>query len=226
MQDIDSLFETARQLFHKKNAAYGRDNISRVGAAGVASRLEDKLGRIKTLLESGRPVGDETLLDTSLDIANYGIIMASLVQGTWGEADAHEHDLQVVGENLHAPKLAGDVGYDLATSEGATLKPGEITYLKTNVFIKCPVGYWVRISGRSSTLRKRRVQVFEGIIDNGYTGHLEIACMPLCHELVDIQPGERLAQLVFYPVVAPRLVRVDKLPETNRGSNGFGSTGQ
>lgn len=226
MRDIDQLFETARALFHRKNAAYGRDNITRVGPSGVASRLEDKLERIKTLLETNRPVGDESLLDTSLDIANYGIILASLVQGTWKAADPHEHDLQVTGDNIFPPQRPGDVGFDLACSEPATLSPGKTTYLKTGVSIKCPAGFWCRISGRSSMARKRGIQIFEGIIDNGYTGPMEIGCRPLGHELIEVEAGERLAQVVFYPVVIPRMVRVNQLPETDRGSNGYGSTGR
>jgi dUTP pyrophosphatase len=119
----------------------------------------------------------------------------------------------------------GDAGMDLAVVEHVILGPGEAADLATGLRIELPVGYWARITGRSSTLRRRGLLINEGIIDNGYRGDLYIYAKNLNGHDAIINPGDRLAQLILEEVIAPQIKVVDELAPSHRGESGFGSSG-
>lgn len=119
----------------------------------------------------------------------------------------------------------GDAGMDLTIIEGATLGPGEALDLATGLAIELPLGFWGRITGRSSTLRKRGLLVNEGVIDQGYRGPLFVYVKNLNGSTKTIEPGDRLAQLIVAPIVRPEVVETEALGDSIRGSNGFGSSG-
>lgn len=126
-----------------------------------------------------------------------------------------------------APAFAytGDAGMDLATKGEHRLLPGDRMDVPTGVAIELPGGYYARLVGRSSTLRKRGLFVFEGIIDQGYRGPLFIYCENKTNVPVVIPDGARIAQLIVTPIVQPELQKVEELGGSDRGSNGFGSSG-
>lgn len=119
----------------------------------------------------------------------------------------------------------GDAGMDLTTVEHVILGPNEASDLSTGLRIELPVGYWARITGRSSTMRRRGLLVNEGIIDNGYRGELFIYVRNLNGHDVAVEPGARLAQLILHPLATPEVLEVGELAESHRGSKGFGSSG-
>jgi dUTP pyrophosphatase len=126
-----------------------------------------------------------------------------------------------------APRYAyaGDAGMDLATLGEHRLLPGDRMDVPTGVAIELPEGFYARLVGRSSTLRKRGLFVFEGIIDQGYRGPLFIYCENKTNVPVVIPDGSRIAQLIVTPIVQPALAQVEQLNDSDRGSNGFGSSG-
>ena len=65
-----------------------------------------------------------------------------------------------------------------------------------------------------------------GVIDSDYRGEIMVGLTNLSEEPYTIHPGDRIAQLVVTPVVLPQLELMAKLDETDRGTGGFGSTGQ
>jgi dUTP pyrophosphatase len=214
MDAIDQIFHEAKDVFRRRNEQYGTQNIRDAGIEGVLARIRDKMGRIEHTKDK------DALRDASMDLANYGFILALLAADQWG----HERrDLQVIG-GLHEPARPGDVGFDLAISEDVHVVPDRITYAKTGVKILCPTGVWARIAGRSSLARKHGVLAIEGVIDQDYTGELLVGLYSLSGE-VDLICGQRVAQVIFFETTIPKTVRVEMLPETPRGSNGFGSTG-
>jgi hypothetical protein len=71
------------ELFETKQRDYGSKNISLSGEMGIAVRLQDKVCRMRHLLESGGEVNHESLADTYKDVANYGMIGYNLNQGRW-----------------------------------------------------------------------------------------------------------------------------------------------
>lgn len=125
-------------------------------------------------------------------------------------------------------KYAGDAGWDLFTSNECTILPGETKDVHTGVHIQMPPYLFARITGRSSSLRKRNLLVNEGIIDRGYTGELFICVHNLGSEPVEIKKGDRIAQVLFHVIEDVRWSEVSRIDSVSgeRGSNGFGSTGK
>jgi dUTP pyrophosphatase len=120
-----------------------------------------------------------------------------------------------------------DAGLDLATSETVRLHYGSRVLIRTGVFGAVPVGWYGRITGRSSALSKWNIHVHQGIIDAGYTGELMIGATYRGSEgHVDIPAGTRLAQYILGPVWEGRIEETDELPSVSaRGDNGWGSSG-
>jgi len=129
----------------------------------------------------------------------------------------------------------GDCGYDLVTTEPATIGPGGTADIPCGVAIALPPLTFGWITGRSSTWSKWKLQVMGGIIDEGWRGELfTLVYRPLIAndrnmtELL-VPAGTRLAQLILLPNLAPQVpmyrVLPADLPGSDRGTSGFGSTG-
>jgi len=126
----------------------------------------------------------------------------------------------------------GDAGYDLYVSEEVTIEPGEFADVPCGIRVSLPPRVWGRITGRSSTLRKRQLLVAEGVIDTGYRGPIYSGVWNLGDEPHVVQPGERIAQLVLHDNIAGRYQAIevpgrqfDRIPGDGRGEAGFGSSG-
>ena len=121
-----------------------------------------------------------------------------------------------------------DVGADLkAYIEGRVrLNPGEWYCFPSGVKIALPhaIGGFVR--SRSGLARKHAVVVLgDGTIDPGYRGEIGITLINHGKQPYIVSPGDRIAQLVLVNVSIGWFAQVDYLPNTERGDNGFGSTG-
>ena len=121
----------------------------------------------------------------------------------------------------------GDAGLDLRASEGARLEPGERRLVPTGLAVAIPPGYAGLVLPRSGLAMQKGVTVLNapGLIDSGYRGELKVLLINHGAEPADLARGERIAQLVVQPVAEVKLVEVDRLPESERGAGGFGSTG-
>jgi dUTP pyrophosphatase len=120
-----------------------------------------------------------------------------------------------------------DAGFDLYVNGDWTVEPNSFVDIDLNCAVAFPAGTWGLLTGRSSTLRKRGLLVAQGIIDTGYTGPLFAGVQNLTSEPVHVEHGERIAQLVLMANLATlvELEEVTEMPNTARGANGFGSTG-
>lgn len=136
----------------------------------------------------------------------------------------------------------GDAGWDLHVLEDTFINPGEWRDVKSGIAIALPEGYYARLVGRSSALRKRGLAVMEGIIDAGFRGEL-FACayaIPSAVEimrtqapfytkergLVALEAGSSICQVIIQEVRPVQFTEVGVLPESARGVNGFGSSGR
>ena len=121
----------------------------------------------------------------------------------------------------------GDAGLDLRASERARLEPGERRLVPTGLAVAIPPGYAGLVLPRSGLAMQKGVTVLNapGLIDSGYRGELKVLLINHGAEPVELARGERIAQLVVQPVADVKLVEVDRLPESERGMGGFGSTG-
>lgn len=107
------------------------------------------------------------------------------------------------------------------------LKPLERALVKTGLFLALPQGYEAQVRPRSGLALKKGLSVLNspGTIDADYRGEIGVILVNLSAEEVLIEPGERIAQLVLAAVEQVQWESVEVLPESERGSGGFGSTG-
>ena len=137
-----------------------------------------------------------------------------------------------IGREIAPPFYAtgGSAGMDLsACIEGpVTLKPGEKVVIPTGIAIQLPSNESVAlIFARSGLGIKRGITMSNGVgvIDSDYTGEIMCGLINLGDEDYTVQPGDRIAQMVFMPIAIASLVPVTELQSTERGTGGLGSTG-
>jgi len=120
-------------------------------------------------------------------------------------------------------------GMDLraSISEDMVLQPLERVIVKTGLFIELPLGYEAQVRPRSGLAIKKGITVLNapGTIDADYRGEIGVILINLSHENFIIKNGERIAQLVIAKYEQAKWELVEELSLTNRGSGGFGSTG-
>lgn len=109
-----------------------------------------------------------------------------------------------------------------------SLEPGERCLVSTGISVAIPAGWEGQVRPRSGLSINKGVTLLNspGTIDSDYRGELKVILINLGRELVTIEPGERIAQLVVSRVATADFELVEKLPPSNRGAAGFGSTGK
>ena len=122
----------------------------------------------------------------------------------------------------------GDAGADLYSISELVLAPGERALVKTGIAIALPNGYVGLVHPRSGLGLKNGISVVNtpGTIDAGYRG--EIGVVLINHDLIEsfqVKKGDRIAQLVIQKVENAQFKVVDQLPESERSTGGYGSTG-
>ena len=128
-----------------------------------------------------------------------------------------------------ATKLSAGLDLHACVDEPTVIEPGEIVNFPTGIAV-CPEREDVvmLIFVRSGIGRKYGLSLPNsvGVIDSDYRGEIQVPIINLGKAPYTMMPGERFAQLVTVPVIFPEVVEADELPETERGTNGFGSTGK
>ena len=111
---------------------------------------------------------------------------------------------------------------------GETIKlyPLDRAVINTGVRIQLPEGYEAQVRGRSGLNRDYGIVVPVGTIDADYRGEIRVVVYNLSREPYIIEEGERIAQLVICPAVQADWQQVEHLDKTDRGEEGFGSTGK
>ncbi len=147
------------------------------------------------------------------------------------------------------PKYAqqGDSGFDLVAVEDVIIEPGETKLIKTGLAFDIPEGFEIQVRPRSGITLKTKLRVQLGTIDSNYRGEVGVIVDNTSTDywsnaprLIDntyyeeyrnkylgyfIRKGDRIAQGIFVPVATTEFEEVDKLSDSERGSNGYGSTG-
>lgn len=135
------------------------------------------------------------------------------------------------GEGLPLPSYAteGAAGMDLlaAVTEPLTIPPGGRTLVPTGLRIALPHGYELQVRPRSGLALKNGIVLpnSPGTIDEDYRGEVGVIVLNAGDAPFTVERGMRIAQAVIAPVVRAAWREVAELPETARGSGGFGSTG-
>ena len=123
----------------------------------------------------------------------------------------------------------GSAGYDLVVTTGTLIGKNEVIKFKTGLRMNiADKGVVAIIVPRSSLGVKKGLRLANGtgVIDSDYQGEVQVFLQNMSNDVVSIVAGDRVAQVLFIPVIHPELNFVDAFSEeTARGSNGFGSTG-
>lgn len=122
----------------------------------------------------------------------------------------------------------GSAGFDLCANKDVTIEPNKTVMVGTGISVEIPAGYFGGLFARSGLATKRGIRLANsvGVIDSDYRGEVIVAL----HNDSDIEQtisnGERIAQLIIIPYLNCSAKQANALSETERGSNGFGSTGR
>lgn len=131
--------------------------------------------------------------------------------------------------NKPAYELPGSAGFDLRAdiAETMVLAPGERILIPTGIRVAIPSGYEGQIRPRSGLALKHGITIVNspGTIDEGYLGPCGVVLANTGAKPFTIEPADRIAQMVIAPVMRAVFDFQSELPQTERGSGGFGSTG-
>ena len=124
----------------------------------------------------------------------------------------------VIPRYAHGPEE--DAGMDLHAVEAVTLAPGETKLVPTGLAIELPPGFEAQIRPRSGLALKHRITLpnSPATIDPGYRGEIRVIMQNLGREPFEIQPGDRIAQMVIARYEAVEWVEGDELSESVRGA--------
>ena len=121
----------------------------------------------------------------------------------------------------------GDTGYDLTAVEDVTIYAGWSALVPVGLTLAyVENGFWFRIEPRSGLGFKHSIQPHLGVIDNGYRGDLGVKLYNFGSEVHQVKKGDRVAQFVVYPLIQPECSWADEITQSDRGSDGFGSSGK
>ena len=126
------------------------------------------------------------------------------------------------------PKYAhpGDVGMDMFSLEDYDLKPGERRIFPCGFALEFEHGFVAIVKDKGSLPKNAGIHTMGGVFDAGYRGEYNVNLINLGAETYHISKGDKIAQLIIYPVMIAELEEVNELSESSRGHGRFGSTGQ
>ncbi len=138
--------------------------------------------------------------------------------------------ISVTGEGVEVPRYAhpGDAGLDLRSMVDGELAPFERMMVPCGFSLAIPDGYAGLVIPRSGLAAAHGVSVVNapGLIDSGYRGEVKVVLINLDpQETFSFAQGDRIAQLVIVAIPSVTLHNTDILPESDRGAQGFGSSG-
>jgi len=123
-----------------------------------------------------------------------------------------------------------DAGWDLFVLEDTYVSVNSGVDVRTGIAVALPPGFYARVVGRSSALRKKGLLIIEGIIDQGFRGELfsYAYCPPMFRSVnqggVMLKAGESVCQVIVQEAKPMVWTELDELPDSIRGERGFGSS--
>lgn len=118
-----------------------------------------------------------------------------------------------------------DAGADLRTPHDATIMPKSSVVIDTGVHIELPPNTVGMLKSKSGLNVKHGI-TSEGVIDVGYTGSIAVKLYNHSDKPCELKAGDKISQLVVMPIMLPTFELVEVLEKTERGNDGFGSTGR
>ena len=130
------------------------------------------------------------------------------------------------GAQLDAPNKEGDAGYDVYAVEDTVIPSRANLPVKvpTGIHLEFPKDYVCVVENKSGVATRNGLLFVNGIIDSGYRGEVQLMVYNMTDSDFTIPRGMKMAQLIFYRIGTPPLSVVSELDDSDRGSDGFGST--
>ena len=200
------------------------NNYSRINANSFVKQMKDE---VKDLIDSLEPSKNKreilenlfenltTMYDQALEKYHTNSIVLNMTLDEGAREPTYAHST--------------DAAADLYAADTVTLEPHSLgNMIRTGVHIQLPEGWMAMIVPRSSIGSKTPLRLSNsvGIIDNHYTGALGVLYDNIGNDSYTIQAGDRIAQLIVMPSYRFKANVVTELEETERGQEGFGSTGK
>ena len=137
--------------------------------------------------------------------------------------------MDAASRGVHLPSYAtpGAAGMDLRSSEALEIAPGEYASVGTGLYMEIPDGFEGQVRPRSGLALKHGVTLLNspGTIDSDYRGEVRVLLINFGPEPFTVNPGDRIAQIVFAPCVQLGIEERGQLSGSERSAGGFGSTG-
>ena len=136
--------------------------------------------------------------------------------------------IKKINSNAKLPSYAlpGDAGMDLFSIEEYEIKPNERYAYQTGIAMEIPDGYVGIIKDKSGLAKKAGLHVLGGVFDSCFRGEYMITLVNLSNQPHKIYAGDKIAQVLIYPVAHAELEEVKELSDTERGDGKWGSTGK
>jgi dUTP pyrophosphatase len=137
-------------------------------------------------------------------------------------------EVLITGSPVPSYAHPGDAGADVHAAEALTLEPGQRALVATGIAIALPDGYAAFVHPRSGLAAKHGITIVNapGTVDAGYRGEIKVNLLNTGGEPHRIEVGDRIAQLIVQRVERARFIEVERLPGSDRGERGHGSTGR
>jgi len=135
------------------------------------------------------------------------------------------HEKAVLPKFNHSDPYTGDSGLDLTAVEQVVIPARGSAVIPVGLKLGyITPGYWIRVEGRSGVGFKKSMFPHFGIIDNPYRGDMGIKMYNFTGEDQGFNAGDKVAQLIIYPLIQADIEWTDQVTETTRGEKGFGSS--
>jgi dUTP pyrophosphatase len=134
--------------------------------------------------------------------------------------------IKLLNENSKPPFKAdpGAAGYDIFSTEDVRVKPGERALVSTGISCEFSKNFYLRVAPRSG-LSTKCIDVGAGVIDSSYRGEIKVLLINNGFSVFELPSGSKIAQLILERCSDATILVVENLSLTDRGENGFGSTG-
>lgn len=136
------------------------------------------------------------------------------------------HPLAVLPKYNHNDPYTGDSGLDVTAVDDVVIQPKSFAVVPVGLKLAfITPGYWFRVEGRSGLGFKKHIFPHFGIIDNPYRGDMGVKLYNFGDEPQYIKQGDKIAQLIVYPLIQANVGWAEEVTESKRGEKGFGSSG-
>ena len=223
---VKNIKEVLETVF--KDPSYQESVLSTIRTSGGDKDfLTDKEGLNKYI----EKVKISTLPQSKKDFIEFFLTNVIIVTSELVEVPRQRIEVEIkkLSEDAKLPEYAHltDAGADIFALENTYIKPKETKLVKTGIAVAIPVGYEIQIRPRSGLSLKTPLRVANapGTIDADYRGEVCVIMWNSGNEAIEIEAGDKIAQMVISEVPMIKWKEVTELSSTERGAGGFGSTG-